>query len=326
MSGLRNLLGELLKYFTRCEDELNTTLVEELLKQGFEKSDIPLKDTDINISNSSDSSSLKTSDSVSNIKRVHLAPDLSDLITFIDTSNAEEVDSRNISNELDSCLEKLKAEANAVLAMSVNVKKSFCASGGGDDGSKVDSLERKISSLTRQLIDEAQTRSDLSEQLTEAKAYIQSLEADRCALENQLEEVLDKHRVVEGELIRARSKIAELIENGHKEIVSEGYGDNGKVIIQGLGKTCCYYLELVYNYDCESRHCSTSFDFFEGEALSALVELQDRARNLSTDRSEDLDQSVLALVEDLCKVGEKIAEESKRESEDLLQQVCDFIN
>lgn len=218
--SLRNLLGELLKYFTQCEDELNNTLVEELVTKNFTQIENELEIT-------------SPRDSLSNIKRVHITPNFNDLITLIDNSADNDLESIDLKSELGSCLQKLKSDANAILALSTAFNK---------ETEKIDvpktksgSLEKEMTSLTRKLINETQIKNELAEQLSEAKSIVQSLETDRGALENQLELLLESQKVLENDLLHAREKIAELIENGHKEIVSEGYGENGERAVRGLG-------------------------------------------------------------------------------------------
>lgn len=235
---MRHLLGELLKYVTQCEDELNNTLVDELLRQGFDKNLSQLED-ELNLNDSSATNSSKTADSLANITRVHLTPNFTDLINLIESCSQEDCESRDISldlkNELGVCLDKLKQEANAILALTTNIAKQG-SNVNVITPPKVNSLEEKLSSMTRQLIGEAQAKERLKEELREASSVIETLEKQREELEGQLEGVIAKDNVLEEELLRAKSKIAELIENGHKEIVSEGYGEEGSTEMQERGK------------------------------------------------------------------------------------------
>lgn len=224
------MVGELLKYYTQCEDELNNTLVEELLKQGFEK--ILPEDSDLN--NSSLSTSSKTGDNNgSNVTRIHLTPNFNELISLIENNCKDEGDSKDISidlqNELGICLAKLKQEANAILTMTANISKQNHEA----EGMKTSSVEEKINSLTRQVITETQTKDKLREELDELTNYVTSLEKEKNEIESQLEQIIAKHNILETELAQANNKIAELIENGHKETVSEGYGDGSGSHRQG---------------------------------------------------------------------------------------------
>lgn len=208
--SLKNLIGELLKYFTQCEDELNSTLVEELFNKG--------------VSQMEDEEN----------KRVHITPNFNNLINLIDNSPESDLESIDLKGELGVCLQKLKSDANTILTLTSNLTE-----GNVEDRQKhrkSGCLERQLSSLTRKLIDETQNRNELSEKLNESRSVVQSLESDRMALEKQLEEVLERQKVLEYDLGIARQKISELIENGHKEIISEGYGENGNRAMHNLGE------------------------------------------------------------------------------------------
>lgn len=224
-----------MKYFTQCEDELNNTLVDELLRQGFDKN-LSQVEEELNLNDSTTTNS----SSLANVTRVHLTPNFSDLINLIESGSHEDCDSKDISldlkNELGVCLDKLKQEANAILALTTNMAKQSSAPNAGTPP-KIGSLEEKLSSLTRQLIGEAQAKEKLREELKEATGVIETLEKQRVELEGQLEQVIAKDNVLEEELLRARSKIAELIESGHKEIVSEGYGEEGSAGMQEKGES-----------------------------------------------------------------------------------------
>ncbi|KAG5898706.1 hypothetical protein JTB14_030655 [Gonioctena quinquepunctata] len=247
VSSLRNLLGELLKYFTQCEDELNNTLVDELLKQGFDKNLSQIED-ELNLTHSSPSSSSKTSDSLANVTR---------------------------------------HDANAILALTTNIPKQ----GLVVDAPKNYSLEEKLTSLTRQLITESQAKEKLKEELEDASRYAESLEREKDQLGAQLDQVIARDNILEADLAQAKTRIAQLIENGHKEIVSEGYGEDG-VNVHGLGDT-----------------------------MTVLAELQEKARTMLSQSRASADPTLLHLIEELCRVGERIKEESKRELCDLQQQI-----
>nr|CAH7720570.1 unnamed protein product [Callosobruchus chinensis] len=287
VSSMRNLLGELLKYFTECEDELNNTLVDELLKQGFEKNLTQIEEE----LNTSPNSSSKT-DTSGNITRVHLTPNFNELLNLIDSSSQE--DSKDISidlkNELGCCLEKLRQEANAILTLTTNISKQQTTDRDKDTATD-NVLEEQIISLTRQLINETQIKQKLKEQLDENTRYVESLEKQKETLELELDRVITSKNMLEADLRQTRNKLAELIENGRKEIVSEGYGEEGAAL-KSLG-----------------------------DAMATLSELQDKARNLLAGSRATADPDLLQLMEGLCEVGERIKEESKRERDDLMLQV-----
>lgn len=209
---MRNLLRELLKYFTQCEDELNNTLFDELLKHY-----------ETNLTDSLNESS----------KHVHFTPDFSDFLNIVD--NTSSLDSRDLSidlkNELGACLDRLKADANAVLALTSNSPTKL-----NEEVGDVKPLEEKINLLVRQLKAELQTKSDLNDELHDLRSYVKSLEVERGSLVGEVDQLVGKQKVLETELGRAKEKISDLIECGHKEIVSEGYGENKSFTSRSLSK------------------------------------------------------------------------------------------
>lgn len=55
--------------------------------------------------------------------------------------------------------------------------------------------------------------------------------------------------------------------------------------------------------------------------MTILAELQDKARNMLAESRASADPVLLHLIEELCRVGERIKEESQKERLDLLLQV-----
>ncbi|KAK9719890.1 Pericentrin-AKAP-450 domain of centrosomal targeting protein [Popillia japonica] len=290
---LRHLLSELLVHFTRCEDELNRTLVDEIAKYDADKPALL---------NDSTSSNNSTDDVGANVtKRVHFAPNFSDLLNIVDsTANASGgFDSRDISvdlkNELGSCLERLKSDANAILALTANVRNNAVVVDNNGrlafhHGTDVAELEEKLSSLTRQLIVDSQVKNDLVAELEEARNFVRNLESERVSLGNHVEELLSKQQVLEKDLLEANKKITDLIEFSHKEVISEGYGQD---------------------------HRNSSL----GGKIGNLADLQERARMLVAEWKNGADHPLIQLVEELCREGERITDEAKKDKEDLRQQI-----
>lgn len=77
----------------------------------------------------------------------------------------------------------------------------------------------------------------LKQELIDSNEIIASLEKQKDSLEIRVDELLEKINILDADLDQAKYKIAELIENGHAEVVSEGYGEKGNPTIHGLGKS-----------------------------------------------------------------------------------------
>lgn len=65
-------------------------------------------------------------------------------------------------------------------------------------------------------------------------------------------------------------------------------------------------------------------NFFEGGKIANLAELQDKARTLVADWKNGSDHPLIQLVEELCREGERITDEAKKDKEDLRQQVSNI--
>lgn len=52
-----------------------------------------------------------------------------------------------------------------------------------------------------------------------------------------MEQLLERVNMFETDLLQAKTRIADLIEGRNSEVVSEGYGEAGSSMMQGLGST-----------------------------------------------------------------------------------------
>ncbi|KAK4873718.1 hypothetical protein RN001_013078 [Aquatica leii] len=275
---LRHLIGQLMKYFSECEDEVNKTIVDELLKQSLGKNLTELE-LELNLDDESNSSNCN---SLTGKKRVHFKPNFEEIISTIDDTDANL--SLELRNELESCLERLKSEANAILNLSISYNKP--------EIKKETDSEVRIASLTRQLVSEGKLKRDLAIELEEARMFVQSLETERSNLEHQVEQLINKQKVLEDDLNKARGKITEFVESGHKELMSKGYGDSSNTETRSLG-----------------------------ERIVILGELQDRARSMVVECAGSANHPLFELVEELCREGSRVSEEVKHEHEDFQKQI-----
>lgn len=170
---------------------------------------------------SSPTNSSRTSEN-STVTRVHLTPNFADLINRIETNSQGDSSPLDVSldlkNELGTCLEKLKQEANAILALTSNIHRT-------EDGASKpteSTSEDKIDSLKRQLIDACRSKESFKEQLDEAVRYAEALETQKDALVEQLQ--LAKEAILEKDLVRSGCK---------EVVVSEGYGQGSSIAETG---------------------------------------------------------------------------------------------
>lgn len=65
---------------------------------------------------------------------------------------------------------------------------------------------------------------------------ISSLEKEKEFLEVRVDELVEKVQILDNDLEQARYQIAELIENRHVEVISEGFGERDHPAMPGLGQ------------------------------------------------------------------------------------------
>src|SRR5580765_3784119 len=102
---LKNLIGELVNYFAICEEEVNNTLINEVLKRQLTES---VFTDEGNLSNDNNLSETQCKDQRSNqsIKRVHFAPQSSKINSIVNSDNKtlieEDID-EILRKELKTC-------------------------------------------------------------------------------------------------------------------------------------------------------------------------------------------------------------------------------
>ncbi|XP_065086318.1 golgin subfamily A member 4 isoform X3 [Ochlerotatus camptorhynchus] len=327
-STLRSVLCELVRYVSNCEDDLNNTVIDELHKHGIiPNGEEVLESTtlDMNVSNMS---------TYSTRKFLKFTPDVSGLISIIeDPSLLEFVSKDSAPNEavnrslnLDECLERLRSEAMHILTLSekiakksltkdedldkVSEKSDSCEEEDGlkRTSSKKDAvgarsfdenLVRESSAMEKIQIDTSSLPTDLTALQFSGELNIQlhELRNEKRQLEMKLADALSKHNSLVVELNETKQHLLEL--NSQKVEFSEGYGTNALL-------------------PCEQKLGNT------------FTELQERAKqilgNTSPDNTIDNNVSLLQLVEDFCREGERYMDDGKREKLDLQLQegfLCD---
>lgn len=79
---------------------------------------------------------------------------------------------------------------------------------------------------------------------------------------------------------------------------------------------------------CEKERLLDAFGTFisnnAGGNVVTMAELLERARAVAAECGAANDHPLLQLVEDVCREGERLAEEARKEQKDLLQQVIFF--
>ncbi|KAK0179009.1 hypothetical protein PV327_007836 [Microctonus hyperodae] len=212
---LKSLITELVKYFATCEEELNNTLISEVLKRKLRTESQVSSDGEKNIEakdNEFKNDSTSPTSSKIKIKRVHFAPQCSQISTIIkndtnllfDLINEENDIARELRTELDKCLQRMKTESAQVFEINLTPG------------------ETMLETLSKQIAWTTKINEELSVKLSEAESTIDDYEAE-------LQQLKLKFINLQEKFIAFDTK---------KEIVSEGYGEQDNTgnesIIQDL--------------------------------------------------------------------------------------------
>ncbi|XP_055533629.1 A-kinase anchor protein 9 isoform X3 [Wyeomyia smithii] len=322
-SSLRNVFGAFLKYVSVCEEDLNSTVIDELQKlgilSGLAEDSFDASVLDVNASNVSTGSVkkfVKFAPNVSGLKSVIEDPSL---IEFISKDNGTE--DANQSLNLDECLDTLRSHATHLSTLweklskkldmkdedadAISIKSDSCEE---EDGLKR-GTDKKENASTRSFDDNlVRTIKATDNQLTAGS----SLPADLGSLQTSGELNIKLHEL-KNRLLKSEDE-KRILESKHNSLVIE------------LNETKQHLLELN----------SQRVEFSEGYGTNALlptaqrssnsfVELQERAKLLlgstSPDNTLDNSANLLQLVEDFCREGERYMEDEKRDKMDLQAQI-----
>ncbi|XP_011059729.1 PREDICTED: A-kinase anchor protein 9-like isoform X7 [Acromyrmex echinatior] len=212
---LKNLIGELVNYFSVCEEEVNNTLINEVLKRQLSESAF-IDEENLNKSNNTVLSEIPHKNSSNQrIKRVHFAPQSTKIASIVNSDNkmlqnlVDEDTDEILKKELKACLRRLKSDSTQVLNLSMSESENKITLSSNDD-----LLARKINEINEAL----------SLKLNHAEALIINYQEE---VEQLKVHILELQR----KLISAESK---------KEIITEGYGESdlsrGDIVLQDFSQ------------------------------------------------------------------------------------------
>ncbi|XP_017065725.1 golgin subfamily A member 4 isoform X10 [Drosophila eugracilis] len=345
--SFRSVLSRLAKCVANCEEDLNATLSEEVQRLLLHS-----RSQDVG-----DELEVTISGSLNNTKQMLRVPDVHSLLEVVeDPSLVQFIDSK--SNEepsedfdLNDCLERLKSEASYLLHLSEDLHKQrphdesdehldeqekqeheLCCE--AEDGLKTTAAghqqvlskflrtnslndqqmgvanQRKNSnpetgkthtSLPPDLQEHAGNASELSFQLVQLKNRLIKSEADRQNLQQQLSHTIDRNAELGQELQALRDQLSQLNSLNHTDY-NEGYGLGPMKSLQdqGLDQSSASFLALQER----ARHLLSS---------SPVKEQPSRDHGNST-------VTLLQMIEDFCREGDKVVECGKKDREDLQSQ------
>lgn len=114
---LKNLIGELIKYFAVCEEEVNNTLINEVLKRQIPSSNSEEDIASTGMIDRSKISDVKNENETKvhsnpnevKVKKVHFAPQSDEIISII---NSDDETLKGILVKNEDVIEKLRSELN----------------------------------------------------------------------------------------------------------------------------------------------------------------------------------------------------------------------
>ncbi|TGZ57607.1 Uncharacterized protein DBV15_09844 [Temnothorax longispinosus] len=209
---LKNLIGELVNYFAICEEEVNNTLINEVLRRQLSESAF-IEEEKLSKSDSTILPETKHKNpSTQQIKRVHFAPQSSKITSIVNSDNEtlqnlvdENID-EILRKELKTCLRRLKSDSTQIFNLSLS------------------DVEDKVALSSNENLLASQVNEELSLKLNHAEALIINYQEQIERLKLHIFELQRK-------LLNAESK---------KEVVTEGYGESdfsrGDIVLQDLSQ------------------------------------------------------------------------------------------
>lgn len=201
---LKELIADLIKYFAVCEEELNNTLISEVLKRAT-VSGVELSTTNpdqVTVQSEIDTTDLcsSTKSPPAKVKRVHFAPQCPQIASIINNDSdifqslieSEDDVSQKLRHELDVCFKRMKSESAQVLGISLTPGESM------------------LDTLSKQVLWTTKVNEELSAKLSEA--------------ENAIAGYQEETRILKMKVMSLQQNL--LTVGTKKEIVSEGYGEH----------------------------------------------------------------------------------------------------
>ncbi|KAM3956972.1 uncharacterized protein ACR2FA_009020 [Aphomia sociella] len=211
--SLHRVVGQLVAYCACAEDELNRTVLAQLLNRLTEH-DETLGEEDSRPTTPNVTTDLSTSSVVSRSKHVHFAPDLNSILSELDEDGVlgflqQQRDlSADIRLELEHSLTRLRAEAQELLDLSAKLTNK-----GRNDSKMLESSQVQITELVQEL---------------DGRQSCDNCELHRKTMEEAMAECLQRENLLRSDLESAMMKIAQLMTAADgmnsTDLIAEGYG------------------------------------------------------------------------------------------------------
>ncbi|KAJ8715324.1 hypothetical protein PYW08_005305 [Mythimna loreyi] len=215
--SLHRVVGQLVAYCASAEDELNRTVLAQLLARLVPGEHDTIIEEDSRASTPNLSGELNQSLVSRSGKHVHFAPDLNAILTDLDEEGIvnflqhQRDLSADIKKELENSLRRLRHEAHSLLDLSAK-------------------LAPRIRADTSNMLESSIQITELVNDL-DAKQNCDNCELHRKNMEEAMAECLQRENLLRSDLEAAMIKIAQLMTSG--EVIAEGYGTGPQ-----LGSLC----------------------------------------------------------------------------------------
>ncbi|CAL7942546.1 unnamed protein product [Xylocopa violacea] len=299
---LKTLIEELIKYFMICEEEVNNTLITEVVKRQLLDTISNEKTVQTNEIEGLSFDEPKNQASSTNlaetrIQRVHFAPKMREIVSIIN-SNSETLPTileedgsitEKLKEELNHCVRRLKSESAEILNTSLSTG------------------ERRRGSSSKDILWLNKANEELNLKLRHAEALIMGYQEEMDHLKTT---ILDLQR----KLINAENK---------KETITEGYGENYDI---GTDITLQDFSQLQER----ARHVLSNGGGDCTDLLQLIEELcrqSDKLMEEGKREKEDLQQQVEVLESQMREMSSLMSdtEAKKTETESELKAAIDKI-
>ncbi|XP_067211849.1 golgin subfamily A member 4-like isoform X3 [Linepithema humile] len=235
---LKNLIGELVNYFVVCEEEVNNTLINEVLKRQLTES-VFTNERNLSKDDNILSTTQRKDSSNQSIKRVHFAPQSSKITSIVNSDNKtlqsliDEDIYEILRKELKASLRRLKSDSTQILNLSLPSGESPSSS-----PSKEALLARKINEELSLKLDQAETLIITYQEETEQlRLHIRELQQKLISAENKKEVITEGY----GESDLSRGDIAlqdfSQVQEKARHVLSNGGGD-ASYLLQLIEELC----------------------------------------------------------------------------------------
>ncbi|XP_063895101.1 centromere-associated protein E [Helicoverpa armigera] len=281
--SLHRVVGQLVAYCASAEDELNRTVLAQLLARLVPGDNDTLNEEESRPTTPNVSGELNHSVVSRSGRHVHFAPDLNAILTDLDEESIvnflqQQRDlSADIKKELENSLRRLRHEAHSLLDLSAK-------------------LAPRIRPDTSNMLESSIQITELVHDL-DNKENCDNCELHRKNMEEAMAECLQRENLLRSDLEAAMIKIAQLMTSG--EVIAEGYG---------TGPQLC-------SLPPRSRPAPTSAQSLDGSASPRVQRLAHDIDSLQKER-DDLHQQLEAANRQLRSTRQFVEEQAaEREAE-----------